>query len=432
MSEKKQQKYNYLSGFGNTHQSEAIPNSLPRDQNSPQKCPKGLYAEQLSGTAFTVPRANNQRSWLYRIKPSVGHKPYTKVEKGLLTNDFSKAIIDPNQMRWMPFDIPTKPTDFVQGLMTIGGAGDLTTKAGMAIHYYVANTSMVDKSFYNSDGDLLIVPQQGTLDIRTEFGCLEVEPGEIFVVQRGIHFSVNVSGPSRGYICEVYNGHFRLPDLGPIGANGLANPNHFLSPTAAFEDRTCEFTVVSKFLGELFEAKQDHSPFNVVAWYGNYAPYKYDLRLFNVIGTVSFDHPDPSIFTVLTCPTGEPGVAVCDFAIFPPRWAVGEHTFRPPYFHRNCMSEYMGLIYGSYEAKQGGFVPGGGSLHSCMTPHGPDTKTFETASNAELKPHRVADGTMAFMFESSYLMKLTEFASKTNIDQDYYKCWEDLKTHFQQ
>jgi homogentisate 1,2-dioxygenase len=429
---KKTSKYEYLAGFGNYHQSEALPNSLPTDQNSPQKCPRGLYAEQLSGTAFTVPRANNQRSWLYRIKPSVVHKPYNPIENRLLLNDFSKAQINPNQMRWMPFEIPGPevPTDFVAGLITIGGAGDPSMKSGLAVHYYVANVSMKDKSFYNADGDFLIVPQQGTLDIRTEFGMLEVAPGEIVVIQRGIHFSVEVAGPSRGYLCEVYNGHFRLPDLGPIGANGLANPNHFLSPKAAYENRQCDFTVVSKFLGKLFECKKDHSPFNVVAWHGNYVPYKYDLSLFNAMNTVTFDHPDPSIFTVLTCPSNEPGVAICDFVIFPPRWAVGDHTFRPPYYHRNCMSEYMGLIYGSYEAKQGGFVPGGGSLHSCMTPHGPDTATFDKASNVELKPHRVADGTMAFMFESSLLMKLTDYAVKTNIDHDYYKCWQDLKSNF--
>lgn len=250
------------------------------------------------------------------------------------------------------------------------------------------------------------------------------------MIQRGMQFSVQISGPSRGYICEPYNNHFKLPDLGPIGANGLANPRDFQTPVAAFEDRECSWTVVNKFLGQLFSAEKNHSPFNVVAWHGNYAPYKYDLSTFNAMNTVSFDHPDPSIFTVLTCPTSDPGVAVVDFVIFPPRWAVGEHTFRPPYYHRNCMSEYMGLIYGSYEAKQGGFVPGGGSLHSCMTAHGPDTKTFEKASKVDLKPERVADGTLAFMFESSYLIKLTDFAQKENVDHDYYKCWIDLPNNF--
>jgi homogentisate 1,2-dioxygenase len=270
----------------------------------------------------------------------------------------------------------------------------------------------------------------GTLDIQTEFGFLEVEPGEICVIQRNMQFSVRVNGNTRGYICEVYNSHFRLPDLGPIGANGLANPQDFEFPVAAYEDRSCHYTVISKFLGKLFSVERDHSPFNIVAWRGNYVPYKYDLTKFVAVNTVCVDHPDPSIFTVLTCPTAEPGIAACDFAIFPPRWAVAEHTFRPPYYHRNVMSEYMGLIYGSYEAKAGGFVPGGGSLHSCPTAHGPDTASFEGASSAELKPTRVADGTMAFMFESYYLFHITDEAQKRNVDHDYYKCWTGLKSHF--
>jgi len=277
----------------------------------------------------------------------------------------------------------------------------------------------------------LIVPQQGALDIQTEFGYLFVPPGHIAVIQRGICFSVNLpEGPSRGYICEVFGAHFKIPDLGPIGANGLANPRDFLSPVAAFEDRQCSYTKINKFLGKLFEAKQNFSPFNVVAWHGNYLPYKYDLSLFCVINTVSFDHPDPSIFTVLTSPTLDPGVAALDFVIFPPRWAVGEHTFRPPYFHRNCMTEFMGLIKGMYEAKQEGFLPGGASLHSCMTPHGPDNDTFVKASNAELKPHRVADGTLAFMFESSLIMSVSKWAQSTNVDEKYYLCWQELKDNF--
>eukprot|EP01118_Nematostelium_gracile_P008877 TRINITY_DN2965_c0_g1_i1.p1 TRINITY_DN2965_c0_g1~~TRINITY_DN2965_c0_g1_i1.p1 ORF type:complete len:443 (-),score=100.19 TRINITY_DN2965_c0_g1_i1:20-1348(-) len=430
---KHQEKYKYQPGFGNHFSSEALPNSLPADQNSPQQCPYGLYSEQLSGTAFTVPRANNQRTWFYRIKPSVCHLPFKPMDSSvapLLTNDFSKCVPNPNQLRWKPYTIPTEETDFVQGLKTIAGAGDTSAKHGLAVHIYTCNTSMKDKSFYNSDGDLLIVPQQGTLEIRTEFGMIEAFSGEIVVIQRGIQFQVNVSEPSRGYILEVYNGHFKLPDLGPIGANGLANPRDFQTPIAAYEDRECQFTVVNKFLGKLFSTTKDHSPFNVVAWHGNYAPYKYDLSKFCAMNSVSFDHPDPSIFTVLTCASQEPGVAIADFVIFPPRWAVAENTFRPPYYHRNCMSEYMGLIRGMYEAKEEGFVPGGGSLHSCMTPHGPDTPTFEKASTAELKPVRLPENTLAFMFESTLLFHVTEFAQDGNLDKDYYKCWEGLQKHF--
>eukprot|EP01116_Phalansterium_solitarium_P021144 TRINITY_DN6477_c0_g1_i3.p1 TRINITY_DN6477_c0_g1~~TRINITY_DN6477_c0_g1_i3.p1 ORF type:complete len:387 (+),score=82.55 TRINITY_DN6477_c0_g1_i3:161-1321(+) len=355
-------KYQYQSGFGNHFSSEAIPGSLPVGQNSPQQCPMGLYAEQLSGTAFTAPRDRNERSWLYRIRPSVCHTPFVPVDRGLLTSEFDKIPPTPNQLRWQPFDVPAEPTTFALGLRTICGAGHPSTRHGMAVHIYVANQSMDASSMYNSDGDFLIVPQQGTLDIRTEFGCMEVAPGEIAVIQRSIQFSVNVSGPSRGYVLEVFGIHFRLPDLGPIGANMLANPRDFETPVAAFEDRQVEWTVYNKYLGQLFSAKKDHSPHNVVAWHGNYAPYKYNLALFATVNTVSYDHPDPSIFTVLTAPSTEPGTAIADFVIFPPRWMVAEHTFRPPYFHRNCMSEYMGLIRGVYDGKTGaGFVPGGAS-----------------------------------------------------------------------
>lgn len=429
------EKYDYHHGFGNHFESESIKGALPVGQNTPQKCPLGLYAEQLSGTAFTVPRHNNQRTWCYRILPSVCHTKYTKVEHdGSFTNRFAEFEGDPSQFRWSPRPIPgdDKPTDFVQGMHTFAGAGDPSIKSGIAIHMYVANVSMVDKSFYNSDGDFLIVPQEGPLDITTELGKMFVNPGEICVIQRGIQFSVGVEGPSRGYICEVYTSHFKIPDLGPIGANGLANPRDFKTPKAWFEDRECSFEVVGKFLGDLWTHKRDHSVFNVVAWHGNYAPFKYNLDDFCVVNSVSYDHLDPSIFTVLTAPTNEPGVAAVDFAIFPPRFMVQEGTFRPPYFHKNVMSEYMGLVRGMYEAKNkpGGFVPGGGSLHSALAAHGPDLETFERASNADLKPAKLPD-TMAFMFESSYLFKVTDWAHKSGLAQeDYHESWSGLKKHF--
>ena len=429
---KRVSKYKYMEGWGNHFVTEALPDSLPKNQNTPQVCPYGLYAEQLSGTSFTTPRVGNQRSWLYRIKPSVCHKPFLKYDKApkLSTNDFSKAEPTPNQIRWQPFEIPKEPTDFIDGMITVCGAGSPELKVGAAVHIYGCNTSMKDKSFYNSDGDFLIVPQQGTLDIQTEFGFLEVHPGEIAVIQRGIQFSVAVDGPTRGYICEVYNGHYKIPDLGPIGANGLANPRDFLTPVAAYEKREAKWIQVNKFLGGYFYHEKDHSPYNVVAWHGNYAPYKYDLANFNAVNTVTYDHMDPSIFTVLTCGSGEPGVAAIDFVIFPPRWTVAEKTFRPPYYHRNTMSEYMGLVRGMYEAKQEGFLPGGGSLHSCMTPHGPDTATFEKQSTIELTPSKIPDDTLAFMFESTYMFKISEFALNHKIDLDYYKCWEGLSSHF--
>ncbi|XP_030758700.1 homogentisate 1,2-dioxygenase [Sitophilus oryzae] len=427
----------YLSGFGNEFSSEdpRCPNSLPKDQNNPQKCPYNLYAEQLSGSAFTAPRTQNLRTWLYRILPSVGHQPFKKFHGSNLTHDWSEQEPDPNQMRWKPFDVP-KPVDqvdFVQGLSTICGAGDPKLKNGLAVHVYSCNASMKNRAFYNADGDFLIVPQLEALVIITELGKIEVAPNEICVIPQGIKFSVDVSKPSRGYILEVFGRHFTLPDLGPIGANGLADPRHFLTPVAWYELREdISYEIVNKYQGKLFVCTQNHSPFDVVAWHGNYVPYKYDLSKFMVINSVSFDHCDPSIFTVLTCQSEKPGTAIADFVIFPPRWSVQEHTFRPPYYHRNCMSEFMGLITGEYEAKKGHFSPGGATLHSIMTPHGPDKNCFDFASKEELKPYKIAVGTQAFMFESCLGLAVTKWGAETSekLDPDYYKCWQGLKNNF--
>ncbi|KYQ57382.1 Homogentisate 1,2-dioxygenase [Trachymyrmex zeteki] len=338
-------------------------------------------------------------------------------------------------LRWKTFDVPTRrdpEVDFIEGLHTLCGAGDPKMRQGIAIHVYLCNASMKDRAFYNADGDFLIVPQLGILQITTEFGKMRCEPNEICVIQQGMRFSVTVFGPSRGYILEVFDNHFQLPELGPIGANGLANPRDFQTPVAWYEDREIDYEIICKYQGKLFVANQGHSPFDVIAWHGNYVPYKYDLNRFMVINSVSFDHCDPSIFTVLTCPTNKPGTAAADFVIFPPRWSVQEHTFRPPYYHRNCMSEFMGLIKGHYEAKEDGFSAGGASLHSIMTPHGPDRQCFEAASKSELVPERIADDMQAFMFETSYSMAMTQWASKlcNKLDNEYYKCWQDLQKHF--
>ncbi|KAH8951158.1 hypothetical protein BDL97_09G012600 [Sphagnum fallax] len=439
MMKKEFEELEYQNGFGNHCVTEALKGALPVKQNSPLKCPYGLYAEQISGTAFTVPRKLNQRSWLYRIKPSVTHEPFhprDPVHKRLVS-DFTGsgvASVTPTQLRWKPPPIPEAHTNFIDGLFTVCGAGSPFLRHGFAVHMYIANASMEGNAFANADGDFLIVPQQGRLWIKTEMGRLQVKPGEIVVLQLGIRFAVELpDGPSRGYVLEVFDGHFQLPDLGPIGANGLANPRDFLTPTAWFEETSwghSGFTIIHKFGGGLFEAKQDFSPFNVVAWHGNYAPYKYDLRKFCPYNTVLFDHADPSINTVLTVPSERPGVAVVDFVVFPPRWLVAEHTFRPPYFHRNCMSEYMGLIYGMYEGKADTFVPGGASLHNCMTPHGVDTATYERTISEEPKPSKIPDA-LAFMFESSLVPRVTPWAlSSPQLDPDYYKCWIGLRSHF--
>jgi homogentisate 1,2-dioxygenase len=425
----------YQSGFGNEFASEALPHALPVGQNSPQKVPYNLYAEQVSGTAFTAPRSQNKRTWLYRIRPSVVHTPFELMDNNLIrSTPFDETPTSPNQLRWNPLPAPSAGTDFVRGMVTMGGNGDAETHNGCAIHLYVANTSMTDSYFYNADGEMLIVAQKGRHIFKTELGILEVLPGEICVIPRGIKFQVEVSeddgGEIRGYICENFGSTFRIPDLGPIGANGLAYPRDFFSPVAAFEEKEGDFRVIAKFHGNLWQANIDHSPLNVVAWHGNYAPYKYDLNKFQTINTVSFDHPDPSIFTVLTAPSEIHGTANIDFVIFPPRWMVAEHTFRPPWFHRNFMNEFMGLVYGVYDAKEEGFVPGGCSLHNCMSGHGPDSATYTKAVSADLKPHYI-DSTLAFMFETRFAVKPTKFALETGtLQRDYFECWQGLKSTF--
>jgi homogentisate 1,2-dioxygenase len=422
----------YQSGFGNEFATEAIAGALPQGQNSPQRHPLGLYTEQFSGSAFTAPRGANRRTWCYRTQPSTVHKPYQEIGSGRLRSwPCAEAQATPNQLRWDPLAIPAQPTDFIDGLTTIGGNGNAAAQSGVAIHIYLANKSMSDKFFWNADGELLVVPQQGRLVFFTELGRIALQPGEICVLPRGLKFRVELEeAEARGYICENYAQPFRLPDLGPIGANGLANPRDFLTPVAAYEDIGDEFEVIAKYGGRLWASAIDHSPLNVVGWHGNYAPYKYDLANFNCINSVSFDHPDPSIYTVLTAPSEIHGTANVDFVIFPPRWMVAEHTFRPPWFHRNVMNECMGLIFGQYDAKAEGFSPGGMSLHNSMSGHGPDAETWERATQADLKPQYLAD-TLAFMFETRFIIETTKFALETEaLQRDYFECWQGLKRRF--
>jgi homogentisate 1,2-dioxygenase len=424
----------YQSGFGNEFATEAIAGALPQGQNSPQRSPLGLYAEQLSGTAFTAPRAQNRRSWLYRIRPASQHLPFTLAENTRIVSDFhAMPPAPPNQLRWDPLPLPdgATPVDFIDGWQTMAGNGSAEAMSGCAIHVYAANRSM-QRFFYSADGELLVVPQEGRLAIATELGLIELEPQEIAVIPRGVRFRVTLpDGKARGYVCENFGTAFRLPDMGPIGSNGLANSRDFLTPHAAYEDIEGDCELVAKFGGHLWRTTLDHSPLDVVAWHGNYAPYKYDLRRFNVIGSISYDHPDPSIFLVLQAPSENPLFGAIDFAIFPPRWLAAEHTFRPPWFHRNVASEFMGLIHGVYDAKAAGFVPGGASLHNCMSGHGPDAQTFEKASHSDTSaPAKVAD-TMAFMFETRTILKPTPFALDGGLLQhDYFECWQGLRKHF--
>ena len=427
----------YMTGFGNEFATEAVPGTLPVGQNSPQRVAHGLYAEQLSGSAFTAPRGQNRRSWLYRIRPAAMHGTFSLLKQpvassGTFHNDFGHGPVTPDQLRWDPLPLPSAPADFVDGLYTVAGNGSPAAQQGVGIHLYAANRDMAGRFFYDADGELMLVPQQGRLRIATELGVLEVAPQQIAVVPRGVRFRVELpDGPSRGYVLENFGAPLRLPDLGPIGANGLANPRDFEAPVAAYEDMEGAFELVAKFQGHLWRADIGHSPLDVVAWHGNCAPYRYDLRRFNAIGSISFDHPDPSIFTVLTAPSDTPGTANVDFAIFPPRWLVAQHTFRPPWFHRNVASEFMGLIHGAYDAKAEGFVPGGCSLHNCMSGHGPDAATFEKASAADLsRPDVIAD-TMAFMFETRAVIRPTAQALEAGHRQrGYQACWAGLRRRF--
>jgi len=423
----------YQSGFANDWATEALPGALPVGQNSPQVCPYGLYAEQISGTAFTAPRAHNRRSWFYRIRPAAAHTPFEPLEHSGLSCDYNTLPTTPNQLRWDPLPLPQGPrqTDFIAGLTTMAGNGDPHTQSGTAIHMYTADCDMA-RFFYDADGELLIVPQHGRLRVATECGLIDVEPQEIVVIPRGIRFRVTLpDSMARGYICENYGAPFQLPDLGVLGSNGLANPRDFQTPVAWYEDVEGTYDLVAKFGGNLWRAQLDHSPLDVVAWHGNHAPYKYDLRRFNTIGSISYDHPDPSIFLVLQSPSDTPGVDAIDFVIFPPRWLVAEHTFRPPWFHRNIASEFMGLITGVYDAKADGFQPGGASLHNCMSGHGPDAATAETASRADTtRPHKV-DATMAFMFETRHIIRPTRAALQAStLQANYHQCWLDVPKLF--
>ena len=423
----------YMPGFGNDFETEALTGALPKGQNSPQKCPYGLYAEQLSGTPFTAPRGKNERSWCYRIRPSVKHiNRFEKVDMPFWKSapNILDEIISLGQYRWNP--IPSNiDTNFITGMRTMTTAGDVNTQVGMAAHIYVATNSMDNEYFYSADSELLIVPQEGQLRFFTEMGIIDLEPQEIAIIPRGLLFKVDIiNGPARGFVCEYYGAKFDLPNRGPIGANCLANPRDFKTPKAAFEDNSITSTVTIKWCGQFHITEIDHSPLDIVAWHGNYAPCKYDLRTFSPVGALLFDHPDPSIFTVLTAPSGVEGTANIDFVLFRDRWSVAENTFRPPWYHKNIMSELMGNIHGVYDAKPEGFAPGGMSLHNMMLPHGPDMDAFEKATNSKLGPQKM-ENTMSFMFETRFPQHLTSYAAKdAPLQDDYVECWSSLKKNF--
>ncbi len=424
----------YMPGFGNDFETEALPGALPQGQNSPQKCGYGLYAEQLSGTAFTAPRGQNERSWCYRIRPSVRHvNAFTPIELPLWRSApcLTPGLSSLGQYRWDPLEHSGESLNWITGMRTMTSAGDVTLQSGMASHIYLVTHSMQDEYFFSADGELLVVPQEGELRFCTELGVIDVGPQEIAILPRGLVYRVEViSGPARGFVCENYGQKFDLPNRGPIGANCLANPRDFKCPVAAFEDRDAPSRVVIKWCGTFHETWIDHSPLDVVAWHGNYCPYKYDLRTYSPVGAILFDHPDPSIFTVLTAPSGQEGTANIDFVLFRERWLVAENSFRPPWYHKNVMSELMGNIYGVYDAKPDGFMPGSMSLHNCMLPHGPDRQAFDHATEEALVPERLSE-TMSFMFETRFPQQLTPFAAQeAPMQQDYQAVWRTLEKKF--
>ena len=424
----------YQPGFGNDFETEALPGALPRGRNSPQRCAYGLYAEQLSGTPFTAPRGQNERTWCYRIRPSVRHvgrMSRTPLPHWRSAPEAIPDVTSLGQYRWDPIPMPEEPLTFLTGMRTVTTAGDVNTQIGMAAHVYLATASMEREVFYSADSELLVVPQEGRLRFVTELGVIEVGPRQVALMPRGLVFRADVlEGPARGFVCENYGLKFDLPHRGPIGANCLANPRDFLTPVAAFEDREEPHRVVVKWCGTFHESTISHSPLDVVAWHGNYCPWVYDLTAFSPVGAVLFDHPDPSIFTVLTAPSGVEGTANIDFVLFRDRWGVAEDTFRPPWYHKNVMSELMGNIHGVYDAKPQGFAPGGLSLHNMMLPHGPDREAFEGASRAELRPAKLSD-TMVFMFETRFPQQLTAWAAReAPLQDDYADVWAGLEKHF--
>jgi homogentisate 1,2-dioxygenase len=424
------------AGFCNFHESETLPGALPVDQNSPRSSPYGLYAEQLNATGFVAPREANRRSWMYRIRPSAEQGPLAPLAHERLRGDFSGEPVEANLAGWGPLPFPASPTDFVDGLATLGGAGSPSSRRGYAVHLYAANRGMEDRCFSDADGDLLLLPEEGSLTLLTELGVLQVHPGQLALVPRGVRFSVLLGGSrARGYVGESFGRPFSLPERGPVGANGLADARHFRGPVARHEERLCPgYRVTVKLGGALFEATQDHSPFDVVAWHGNHFPTVYDLAAFSPAGNARVDHIDPSIHTVLTSPLDEAGANGLDLVVFTPRWDATEHTFRPPYFHRNVATELNGIIR---EVASAGspFARGCCFLTPSFTPHGVLAtgveRTLALDDERADQARRSADSSLWFQFESTLPFSPTAWArTAPNRVDDWPLVWGAYRRHF--
>lgn len=421
----------YQPGFGNEFATEAVAGALPVGQNSPQRPPLGLVSELVSGTAFVAPRALNRRSYLFRIRPSTNAHPLLPVSFPNFQTPPLAVDPQPGAMRWSTLNDKIAGKDFLDGLLTHCGNGSPRTQNGMAVHIYNASEPMTGRAFVNSDGEMLIIPQTGKLVITTELGIMDIQPGELALIPKGMKMKVDpVSGPAYGFMCENYGLPFVLPDLGLIGSHGLANAIDFETPVAAFEDNEEPTELIQKFCGSFWETKLEYSVFDVVAWRGNWAPCKYDMMKFNTMGSISYDHPDPSIFCALTSSSDAVAGGNVDFMILPPRWIVAEHSFRPPGFHRNSVSEFLALVKGAHESRSSNFPPGSISLHNCWTPHGPDTETLEQARTAELQPQRVDDA-LVFMLETRFPLEMSSAAFESDKRQrDCTNGWAGFTKRF--
>jgi homogentisate 1,2-dioxygenase len=424
-------------GFGSVHESEALEGALPRDQNAPRRCPYDLVPELINGTPFTVRNVDNSKMWTYRIHASFSQTAFHPLPNARFATPLGD--VEPNRSRWAPHPIPapSTPTDFVDGLVTLGGAGDVLSGPGFAIHVYAANADMLDRCFSNADGDLLVIPQEGALDVRTELGWLSVPIGSILFVPRGLKFAIGLpENVGRGWVLEVFGTKLRLPERGLVGSNGLAEARHFRAPHASYEDRECPdgFQHVTKTGGRLFEATHTFSPFDVVAWYGNHAPFVYDLMHFAPVASVRFDHQDPSIFTVLTAPLDDHGRAVADFVFFPPRWEVIEHSFRPPFAHRNAASE-VNMVVRTPKPYSTGYEPGCTFLSPLLTAHGVGTKTYDAILDLPHDhvdpPQRIPDESLWAMVESALPFRTTAWARDTELlDATFLSAFEGMKKRF--
>ncbi|KAK1641007.1 homogentisate 1,2-dioxygenase [Colletotrichum phormii] len=433
--------YAYQVGFGNRFSSEAIPGTLPRSCNVPQKVKYNLYSEQLNGSTFVASRTDIQNAWFYRVFPSVAHGDITKMPRNpdiesRFTSGNENVEFVPGGLCWRAFPVPKAgdPTiDFVQGLKTIVGNGESTTKDGLAVHVYAANSSMKKRAFCSNDGDMLFVPQTGRLDIQTEFGRMMVRPGELAVIQSGIRFKVGLpDGPARGYIQEIFGSRYELPELGPLGSNGMALPRDFEFPVASFDMDTSEWEIVYKLAGKLWSCKQNHTPFDVVAWDGNYVPFKYAAEKFVNAAFADKDQADPSLYTVLTAKSKMPGVPATDVMFFTPKWSSATNTFRPPYYHRNMSTEVVGIVYGDYKGTSRNLEAGGLSFQSSFMPHGETHEAFVQATTNELKAQRVGEGYLGFMFQISTHCAVTQYALERTglLEVPPASLWDSMQGHF--